>query len=140
MDLIKAKQGVESILKKCNFKYVVEEKGNYVHAKAVNVRLKGIDDDITLEICVYQNGAGIIELIFDKINNIKKVIEDINELNRAQPWGKAYINDYNFFVVGYYFAFVQDVDVEKHIGFALTNFGDDKFISLLKPITKITKA
>ena len=140
MDLIKARKVVEDFFKKCNFAHQIEVKQNHIHAKASNITLKGIDDDIAVTIGVFENGSMFIEFIFDKIKKLEKAADAINNLNQSFPFTKAYVTESGYFTVCYSVLNVETTEaVNKTIYDIFNIVGDDVFINALQKVTKLTK-
>lgn len=112
-----------------------------IELRIANVTLAGLDDDIAVNIGVFESGSAFVELIFDKIKDVKKAAVALNEFNKQSIWLKAYISDKQYLTVNHTILCLQDENVLVNVvGHVLSYVGSNTSIALLAPLCKLTKA
>ncbi len=110
---------------------------------SANANLNGIDDDILINVVVFDSGTSHIYFIFDSIARTLKNYELINDFNNVSPFLKAYIarKDGGDFleIHGCDFNSQQEDDIVNSIMFCLTELASDGILDALAPICDETR-
>lgn len=138
MKLNKAQKDLTKLLVKdmgLDFEFTI--KGNKLNAKN-SITINGYDDDVFVDIVVFDSGSFGIDFVFDKLDLTGHNLALINEFNDNSVWLHAHIRNDGYLVLSYNIAQISDDDLIENTSCVLNQLVSDKIKKYLQPITENT--